>query len=242
MIIATYNLRAGGRRGNRVHWQRLLDDFAPDILLLQETRHPREYLDPGFYQANANHIHWQAAPNRPWGSAVYVRSGDLKPVALPQHSGFVVAAEITGGDWLPQPDHPYYVFSLHVPAPYRRSMSEILDGAAALAGGHNLVLGGDFNLGVSVRHTSEPVPSDPPWLLRRLRREFNLINCWQTVHPNRDLAQTLRWARNPATPYHCDGVFVPAAWYRYLEDCQVISDAGWDALSDHSPVVVTLED
>ena len=40
MKIITYNLRAGGKRGNRVHWQRLLDLFAPEILLVQETLHP----------------------------------------------------------------------------------------------------------------------------------------------------------------------------------------------------------
>jgi endonuclease/exonuclease/phosphatase family metal-dependent hydrolase len=104
------------------------------------------------------------------------------------------------------------------------------------------VLGGDFNLAVGVRHAGEAVPSDPPWLLRRLRREFNLMSCWQAVHPNRDLAQTLRWSRNPATPYHCDGLFVPAGWYRHLEDCQVITDPSWDRLSDHNPVVATFDE
>ena len=223
-----------------MHWQRLLADFAPDILLLQETRHPSEYLEPDFYAANAGRFHWLPARDRAWGSAIYVRTGQLRPLALPQHSGYVVAAEHTGSDWSQRTGRPGHIVSLHVPAPYRRSMSEILDFTAAFADGRDLVLGGDFNLGVSVRHASELVASDPPWLFRRLRREFNLINCWQTVHPNRDLAQTLRWARNPATPYHCDGVFVPAAWYRHLEDCQVISDPVWNDLSDHNPVVVTL--
>lgn len=241
MKIITYNLRAGGKRGNRVHWQRLLDLFAPEILLVQETLHPSAYLEPAFYAANAQRIHWLAAPGRKWGSAIYVRSGRLKPLTFPAHNGYVVVAQVTGSDWSRRTRRPLRVVSLHVPAPYRRSMSEILDATVAFAGAHDLIVGGDFNLGISVRHNGEPVPTDPPWLLQRLRREFNLMNCWQTVHPNRDLSQTLRWARNPATPYHCDGVFVPAAWYRHLEDCQVISDPTWDALSDHSPVVVTLE-
>jgi endonuclease/exonuclease/phosphatase family metal-dependent hydrolase len=239
MRIATYNLRAGGKRGNRVHWQRLLDVFEPDILLVQETRHPSEYLEPDFYAANADRIHWMAARGRQWGSAIYVRSGALKPITLPEHNGYVVAAEVTGNDSSPRTGWPLHVVSLHVPAPYKRSMNEILDYTAAVESTNDLIVGGDFNLAVGVRHASEPVPSDPPWLLQRLRREFNLMNCWQTVHPNRDLAQTLRWARNPATPYHCDGVFAPASWYRHLEDCQVISGPTWDVLSDHNPVVVT---
>ena len=242
MKIASYNLRAGGKRGNRVHWQRMLDGFAPEILLVQETQHPSAYLEPDFYAANAQRILWLAAPGRKWGSAIFVRSGRLQPLTLPVHHGYVVAAQVTGGDWARRTGRPLAVISLHVPAPYRRSMGEILDAAAAYTDSHDLIIGGDFNLGISVRHQAEPVPSDPPWLLKRLRREFNLLNCWQTVHPNRDLAQTLRWARNPVTPYHCDGIFIPAVWYRHLEDCHIISDPAWDVLSDHNPVVVTLDD
>ena len=92
--IVAYNLRAGGRRGARVHWQRLLDDFAPDVLLMQETLDPSLYLDPDFYRANARRLLWQAAPGRKWGSAVYVRTGRLKPLALPCYPGHLVAAEV----------------------------------------------------------------------------------------------------------------------------------------------------
>jgi len=240
MKIATYNLRAGGRRGNRIHWQRMLEDVAPDILLMQETRHPSHYLEPAFYRANAKRIYWLAAPDRYWGSALYVRSGRLKPVTLPKYNGYVVAAEVSGSEWSRQTGRSLLVASLHVPSPYKRPMHELLDWFAALGSRRDLVLGGDFNLAVGQRHSGEPVPSDPPWLLQRLRREFNLMSCWQTVHPNQDLAQTLRWAGSPATPYHCDGIFVPAAWYRYLEECQVISDPSWHSLSDHNPVVATL--
>jgi endonuclease/exonuclease/phosphatase family metal-dependent hydrolase len=242
MKIATYNLRAGGRRGERVHWRRMIEVFAPEILLVQETHHPADYLEPDFYAANAKRTYWQAAPGRKWGSAVYVRTGRLQPLTLPHYDGYVVAAEVTGSDWSRRTGRPLRVASLHVPAPYKRPMNEILDSLATLDGTHDWVLGGDFNLAVGVRHASEPIPSDPPWLLQRLRREFNLMSCWQAVHPNRDLAQTLRWSGNPAMPYHCDGVFVPAAWYRHLDDCQVISDPSWDNLSDHNPVVATFED
>jgi endonuclease/exonuclease/phosphatase family metal-dependent hydrolase len=240
MKIAAYNLRAGGRRGARVHWQRLLADFAPEILLMQETHDPASYLEPEVYAANAPRIHWLAAPGRKWGSAVYVRSGRLKPLALPCYPGHLVAVEVTGSDWSRTTGRPLRIASLHVPAPYKAPMNEILDHLARLAPTHDWIIGGDFNLAVGVRHAGEAIQPDPPWLLRRMRREFNLMSCWQAVHPNRDLAQTLRWSGNPSAPYHCDGVFVPAAWYRYLEDCQVVSDASWDVLSDHNPVVVTL--
>src|SRR6185369_4170493 len=114
MKIAAYNLRAGGRRGERVHWQRMLEEFEPDILLVQETHHPSAYLAPDFYRANARRLYWLAAPNRHWGSAIYVRSGRLKPLALPVHNGFVVGAEVRGSDWSQRTGRPLYVFSLHV--------------------------------------------------------------------------------------------------------------------------------
>src|SRR6266536_1237906 len=146
MKIATYNLRAGGRRGERIHWRRMIEVFAPDILLVQETHHPGDYLAPEFYAANAERIYWLAAPGRKWGCAIYVRSGQLKPITIPNYDGYVVAAEVTASDWSRRTGRPLRVASLHVPAPYKRPMNEILDCLAALDGTHDWILGGDFNL------------------------------------------------------------------------------------------------
>jgi len=65
------------------------------------------------------------------------------------------------------------------------------------------------------------------------------ISCWQAANPNCNLAQTLRWGPDQATPYHCDGIFVPAAWSRYLDQCKVLSSPVWEELSDHNPVVAS---
>lgn len=240
MIIATYNLRAGGRAGQHTHWQRLLDAFHPDLLLLQETLDPSRYLSAEVLERHHEHILWQPLPGRRWGSAILSSGGSVRAIAVPGFEGQVVGAEIADTPWCRATGRPLRVFSLHVPAPYKRPMGAILDYLATLSDTHDLILGGDFNLATGLRHRLEPLRSDPPWLLQRLRREFNLLSCWQTVHPNRDLAQTLRWSGNPAAPYHCDGVFVPAAWYRHLDDCEVIAGPEWDPLSDHNPVVVSL--
>lgn len=240
MILATYNLRHGGRAGQRLHWQRLLDAFDPDVLLLQETLDPALYLAADHLARHADRILWQRVPARRWGSAILVKEGTLRPLTVPGFEGWVVGAEITGTPWCRATGRPLRVFSLHVPAPYKRPMNRILDHLATLDDGADLVLGGDFNLATGVRHQTESLPSDPPWLLQRLRRSFNLLSCWQTVHPNRDLAQTLRWSGNPVAPYHCDGIFVPASWFKHLDDCEVIAGPEWDTLSDHNPVVVSL--
>jgi len=67
--------------------------------------------------------------------------------------------------------------------------------------------------------------------------EFDLIPCWQVMHPRTPLAQTLRWTGNRATPYHCDGIFAPRAWRPRLSRCEVIAGPEWDRLSDHNPVL-----
>ncbi len=242
MKIVAYNLRAGGKAGNRVHWNRILETFDPEMFLVQETRHPSEYLSEQFFSANKSRIHWKAAPGRKWGSAIFIRSGRLKPIALPEFDGHVVGAEISRSAWSRSTNKSLRVFSLHVPAPYQRPMNEILDFLGTLDNKSDLILGGDFNLATGIRHDSEPLPSDPPFLLRRTRRELNLMSCWQAVHPNRNLAQTLRWTGKPEMPYHCDGIFVPATWYRFLDDCQVITGGAWHSLSDHNPVVAAFDE
>jgi len=240
MIITTYNLRAGGRAGRRVHWQRLLDGYSPDLLLLQETLDPALYLEPRVVAAHQGRIVWQPVEGRRWGSALLVREGRVRRLEVPGFRGHVVGAEVEDTAWTRHTGRPLRVFSLHVPAPYKRPMHAILDFLATLDDTHDLILGGDFNLATGRRHVTEALPGDPPWLLERLRREFNLMSAWQTVHPNESLAQTLRWSGNPSAPYHCDGVFVPAGWYRHLDACDVVAGGDWDALSDHNPVVVTL--
>jgi endonuclease/exonuclease/phosphatase family metal-dependent hydrolase len=122
---------------------------------------------------------------------------------------------------------------------YHRAVTQILDLIAAVADGGDVIIGGDFNIGVSERHASEVHATSKADLSiqQRLRDEFGLANCWQSANPGRPLAQTLRWTNAPCTPYHCDGLFVPRSWLPSLRGCDVISSTEWDALSDHSPVV-----
>ena len=73
----------------------------------------------------------------------------------------------------------------------------------------------------------------------RLRDELERVNCWKVANPDRPLAQTLRWTGNRETAYHCDGLFVPAAWRERIRMCDVVT--GWEELSDHNPVVVDID-
>jgi endonuclease/exonuclease/phosphatase family metal-dependent hydrolase len=139
------------------------------------------------------------------------------------------------------------VFSVHCPAGrlgYARTLHAILDRVAALRGGADLVLGGDFNVVVGHRQPGEalPVSRREREVLDRLAGDLGLVSCWQAAHPGRPLAQTLRWSADRSAPYHCDGIFVPAAWASRLVSCRVVTGPRWRALSDHNPVLAEFRD
>ncbi|MFN7967117.1 MAG: endonuclease/exonuclease/phosphatase family protein [Acidobacteriota bacterium] len=242
MKIVSYNLRLGGKAGARAHWQRIFEATAADIFLVQETRSPDRYASEAEWPALRSRVHWSSVPNITWGSAIYLRSGRWRAIDLDRFKGYVVGVELMGPKLEGMTRRPLRVFSLHVPSPYKRPMHEILDRIAALPNAQRCdhIIGGDFNLTTGVRHPTERRQVHDLWLLDRMRREFNLLNAWQVANPNRNLPQTLRWGKDHSEPYHCDAIFLPAAWYRYLESCEVISGPDWDALSDHNPVVASL--
>jgi endonuclease/exonuclease/phosphatase family metal-dependent hydrolase len=159
---------------------------------------------------------------------------------MPEFEGYVVGVELSQSALAASTHQTWRIFCLHVPAPYKKTVNQILDAIANLSEDHPLILGGDFNLTTGIRHISEQSQDHNPWLLERLRKEFNLLSCWQAANPNRDLPQTLRWSGDKTVPYHCDGIFVPAVWYQYLDTCHVLSGPVWDSLSDHNPVVAVL--
>ncbi|MBD2092260.1 hypothetical protein H6F67_20640 [Microcoleus sp. FACHB-1515] len=237
MNIATYNLRFGGNRHNRSHWQEIFAEVDPDLFLVQETCDPKIYLTEEFYAAHRSNIVWQTVEGRAWGSAIYVSRGEVKSIAIDDFAGWVAGAEISGLI----SDRLLRVFSIHAPPPYSRKVNQILDFIAnRFQDDYDLVIGGDFNLCVSVREAEQPIDWSDMGVLGRIKREFGLINCWQAANPNCELAQTLRWSREPTYPYHCDGIFAPAVWYRDLESSEVLID-GWETMSDHNPVVACFE-
>ena len=224
MRIATYNLRAGGAA--KIHWQRLLDEHAVDLLLVQESHHPDEHLPPLLFPDVAERSVWR--PVSKWGSGIYCATAPIRELPLPDFGGWVVGAEVD----------TFLAFSLHArgrhrenwPYSYQDTVSLVLDRIAELAVGREVVLGGDFNLTIS---ESQEASAKNTAIHHRIRDELGLVNCWKACHPDEPLAQTLRWAKDPSKAYHCDGLFVPAAWT--VKECYVVTE--WEQMSDHNPVV-----
>jgi endonuclease/exonuclease/phosphatase family metal-dependent hydrolase len=239
MKVATYNLLKGGAQ--RVHWVRLIEDFQVDLLLVQESYPCAAHLPPLRYPDAGKRSVWETAAKNRWGSAVYSRTGAVKPVPIPTFSGWVVGAEIRGASWQAGITDPLLAFSIHAPSKgeaYWKQVNKLLDEIKKVTAGRGVILGGDFN--VSVSHC--PGPERPTCkrdlaIQARLAEEFGLLNCWQAANPDQPLCQTLRWTGNRTIPYHCDGIFVPKSWTERLQSCVVLAGEEWNRLSDHNPVV-----
>jgi endonuclease/exonuclease/phosphatase family metal-dependent hydrolase len=239
MKVATYNILKGGAQ--RVHWVRMIEDFKVDLLLAQESYPHGEHLPPVSYPDAAKRSAWEMAGGNGWGSAVFSRSGSVKPVSVPNYTGWVVGAEVSGASWQVETTDPLLVFSVHAPSrgeAYYKQVNKLLDEIKKVARGREVVVGGDFNVGVSAWPGPErPTCKQDLAIQARLAEEFGLLNCWQAANPDRPLCQTLRWTGDRSIPYHCDGIFVPKSWRARLQSCVVLAGDDWDRLSDHNPIV-----
>jgi exonuclease III len=228
--ILTYNFLGGGS-AVRDAWKSI-GRLKPDILLAQECRCP--------HAGAPRQAVWAEAVAGRWGTGLFLARGGIRELEVRGFSGWIAGGELDQDNRITA--RPLRVFSIHCPAGehgYVKTMNALLDAIAPLAAGADLVLGGDFNVACGMRRARDPVPfgNRERALLERMAREFDLMPCWQAMHPRAPLAQTLRWTGNRATPYHCDGIFAPRAWRSKLVRCRVIAGAQWDRLSDHNPVL-----
>jgi endonuclease/exonuclease/phosphatase family metal-dependent hydrolase len=75
-------------------------------------------------------------------------------------------------------------------------------------------------------------------LHQRLEEEFGVVPAWARTNPDQPLPQCLGWDRDPHPPFHCDGIFAPAAWMAVGTTAEVLDSEPWTSLSDHNPLVV----
>lgn len=248
MKIVTYNLRSGGKTTMGNHWQSLIQDFNPDIVFAQESLHPEKYFSPEEFSKFKGCIHSNVHHGK-WGSAILSKSHHLERVSLSlsEYEGWVVGARVPelviGG--LAQ---SVMVFSIHAPSPgpYEPHVNKILDEIAKKWGRSPMIIAGDFNLTMAIRHPTEELWSKKESardmkLQDKLRRELGLFNAWQILHPNQNLPQTLRWSSNPLPHYHCDAIFLCHNQLPHLLSANIENSGDWGKISDHNPITVTLE-
>ncbi len=219
------------------HWSQILSLAEPDLLLVQETKDPRHLASAGFEPLNLAGAAWSAVDGRPWGSAVFTPQKNVVEIPVPGFRGWVTGGEVgTAAGTI-------NAFSVHMPpekGSYLRSASRLLDALGPIARGSPLLLGGDWNFTVCRRDAEDPRAHrrGEVEFLSRLAEEFGLVPAWRLAHPTGALPQTLRWMKDPETPYHCDGIFLPTYFAGTVESAVVLSGPPWQDLSDHNPVVV----
>jgi exodeoxyribonuclease III len=124
---------------------------------------------------------------------------------------------------------------------YLKAAQGIISRYSDILEGEDAVVAGDFN--VSGKTDRAGLLS----FVRMMQERFGLVSAYHTftglgIGEERDA--TLWWQGKESQPYHCDFVFVPAAWA--ITNVEVGSFAEWGAAdamarSDHAPMIVSLE-
>ena len=114
MRIATYNILKGGTQ--RVHWVKMIEEHAVDLLLVQESFTHDEHLSPLQYPDSRGQSVCEMVEKNGWGSVVFSGTGSLKPVTVSGFSGWVIGAEIRGALWQSGHCAPILAFSVHAPS------------------------------------------------------------------------------------------------------------------------------
>lgn len=211
----------------------LADQLQADVVLLQEAA----ALSPWGSDRLLRPV-WHGK----WGSALLVRVGTLEEVRIAGFEGWVV-----GGIWTPRQTA---LFSVHSPTSsdqepreeyIRESLKIICAVHRAIPADVPLVIGGDFNFkSFGTRAPGEALANTPEELVALQEiRKLGFYAAWRGAHPEGALAQTLRWTRNPATPYHCDG-FLFRGFHSKSALCEVFSSEALTEHSDHNPVALWL--
>lgn len=241
MKLLTFNLLYGGKKKEINYWAEMMNSFQPDIIFSQETNPPHLYFSNDSSMTLDNSTIYGVTKSG-WGSAIYVKDNSIEPISVPGFQGWVV------GGKLKKPfmgQKSLFVFSVHTPSPgpYDKNTFAILDAMKEIVGEHELVIAGDFNMTTAFRHESEELKLNKSEyeFITRMRKDFGLVNSWQVIHPNENLPQTLRWNNDKVKPFHIDGIFVPCSWIRYIEKCEIIDKEPWNTMSDHNPILLSLD-
>jgi hypothetical protein len=134
------------------------------------------------------------------------------------------------------------VWTRKQPRKYVENLHDVLDRHESLLRSHDVVLAGDFN-------------SNTIWDKKHGRRShsrlverLDALGLVSAYHSSRREAHgsekemTFYMRRNINQPYHIDYVFLPRAWLPRLRTCSVGEAATWLRVSDHSALVVEVDD
>lgn len=209
-----------------------------DYYLFQEARPTEKIKD------DVKHLVWnEIGEKRNWGSGIYSKNHELtEEIINTEFKGSVAIAntEVFGekltlislyGLLDKVKTTKYSITNLH------RMLSDltiILDGK--VNGKRNIILGGDFN--ASTQWDREQNNNSHKIFFERLE-DFNLADCYNLRNIEQPI-QTLRKAGSDK-PWQDDYFFIGKQWEGNLINCEVIDNERVRELSDHNPVIITVD-
>jgi exonuclease III len=167
-----------------------------------------------------------------FGSAIYLKSGELSPVRFGSYPGRVIAAEITQLGLL--------LISIHAPIDeYGYIMPHLLpifDGVKEVTRGKKFIVGGDLN---SARLWDEVGGTSYHTEFFQGLEDSGFYDCvWNTCGQE---IQTF-YGKKASYPFQLDHLFIDELLKNRLESCEVLEyKEPLSSYSDHVPVVIEIE-
>ena len=217
-------------------------------LLLRSSQTPQETMlwsKLRNKQLGYNDPHHDVVPtHRQWGSGIFLKSGTVKEVVINNQyiNGWLVGVEFDVDHPLNIFNTPFTLFTIHTPTKtennvYIWQLQEVLEYIYQHHKDDTIILAGDFNVEMSERGAGEHRKNESleQEIREYLRRNLDLVNCWQLLHPNKPLPSTYVGQGNGT---HIDGIFVTSKLQRFLRSCSVIPKEQYQwTYADHCAVV-----
>lgn len=205
-------------------WEYLLGELDPDVALLQETVPSDELEESG-------RILWKVAKGTPFGSAIYLRSGELNPVTFGSYPGKFIAAEVTQLNLL--------LISIHAPIDgygyIMPNLQPIFDAVKKITKSKRFVVGGDLN---AARLWDEIGGTNHHRKFFQNIDKSGFYDCVWNTH-GREI-QTF-FGKGVKNPFQNDHLFIDESSKDRLKSCEILEyKEPLNLFSDHVPIVMKL--
>ena len=231
MRIATWNINNGDFVAKLF---RMVEHFHPDVAVITEASKPASKLP---------NVHWME-DSKTRGIAVYVAPGfSISPISAkgPLHRcvhGYRISGRRS--------------FSLlacwsHAGTrkdDYRECWVKGIAEYGRHLKGKDVVIAGDLNDNAI---WDRDYPSHPPLekIFDGFRENHNVVSAYHKFHKEeygKELQKSLCFLKNRSTRYHIDYILLPEAWTDRVTAVSVGDHGEWLHLSDHMPLLVTMDD
>jgi exodeoxyribonuclease-3 len=218
-------------------WRYFIEEVDADIYLFQEARPPQNLInDPNF-------LWFEIGGHRPWGTGIYSKKYPLRQLQIQtNYTGSLVLGEVKVSDNL-----QFTVISLYGlletvgnTAYAITTLHRMLSDLTGVFNGHmggkrNIILGGDLN--ASIQCDIYDGGKAHNLFFQRLE-DFKLMDCFSPYF--NDFVQTHRHHRSDK-PWQNDYLFISDKLAKIIKSCDVLDNEDVRKLSDHNPVLITLE-